>query len=271
MPETLRIDEMRKNGVSCLMLGNDGKTVYGFRVLNQPPRISPRERYESITIPGRSGSLTLTEGDEVHDNITLSCTAYIESAFYEKENPTSHRMETHNRIAEITQWISGEGKYEFYGHPDGYYKGRLANQMSFDRIVQGNPHKAFTLQFDCQPYFYLNAGDETEKNITETTHWVTNIANEPSKPLIKLYGSGDGTIMTQGLNTMRVNIDPNIGHLIIDSEAEIAYTEDGYGNKTIASTRVSGDYFRIPAASTSSIMISGGITSYELTPRWRQK
>lgn len=265
MPETLRIDEMRKNGVSCLMLGNDGKTVYGFRVLNQPPRISPRERYESITIPGRSGSLTLTEGNEVHDNITLSCTAYIESTEYYKDGAL------HNRVAEITQWISGEGKYEFYGHPDGYYKGRLANQVSFDRIVQGNPHKVFTFQFDCQPYLYLHEGDEVKQIRQQSTYSIVNIANEPAKPLIKIYGSGEGTIMTQGLNTMRVNIDPNIGHLIIDSEAEIAYTEDNYGNKTIASTQVSGDYFKIPAASECFIVVSGGITGYDLTPRWRQK
>lgn len=265
MPETLRIDEMRKNGVSCLMLGNDGKTVYGFRVLNQPPRISPRERYESITIPGRSGSLTLTEGNEVHDNITLSCTAYIESTEYYKDGAL------HNRVAEITQWISGEGKYEFYGHPDGYYKGRLANQVSFDRIVQGNPHKAFTFQFDCQPYFYLTDGDR--KRTGSGTYSDVNVANCPAKPLIKLYGIAGSrcSVMLTGGSSMIINSMPADGNIVIDSEAEIVYSENAAtGVKTLAGTSVQGDFMVFPPTSPLQ-MVTTNITSYEVTPRWRQK
>ena len=47
------IDWFRWNGVKC--------TEYGMHVLEQPTLLSPKERMEFETVPGRSGSLTLTE------------------------------------------------------------------------------------------------------------------------------------------------------------------------------------------------------------------
>ena len=236
------IDEMKKNGTSCL--------TYGMHVLSQPAIISPRERYEGITIPGRTGSLSMVEGDNVHDNISLAVTCVIDD-------------NNNNRIGQIMQWISGEGKYEFYGHGDGFYKGRLSNQVSFDRIVQGNPHKSFSFQFDCQPYFYYNSG-ETAQTLTGTgTHTLSNPGNIPSKPLIKFTGSGEGTIMCGG-STMLIS---NVSGLVLDCDAEIAYTENPM---TLTGTRVSGDWLTIPAG-TAYMVLSGGITSVQLTPRWRRK
>lgn len=238
--------EMKKNGVSCLN--------YGIHVLSQPPIISPRERIEAITIPGRTGTLTQKQAEEVHDPITLSVTCIIDNT-------------DNNRIQNIVSWISGYGEYEFYGHGDGFYKGYLSSQMSFDRLVQGNPHKGFSFQFECQPYFYYNSGKTTVTLNGTGVKTLTNPGNVFSKPLLKVYGSGQGTIMC-GSSTMLINdIGSSGGYIVLDCDAELAYTENPM---TLVGTRVSGDWLNIPAG-TAYMTLAGGITSVVVTPRWRRK
>lgn len=256
------IDEMRKNGTSCL--------TYGMHVLNQPSIVSPRERYESITIPGKSGTLTQKEGNEIHDSIALTATCIIDSTTYVYEGVT------HDRVKEIVDWISGEGEYEFYGHGDGYYKGRLANQVSFDRVVQGNPHKAFSFQFDCQPYFYYNSG-KTVLVQNESNAWYNNPGNIPSLPLIRVSGSGNGTIMTVDGTAIITGLTEGVP-LYLDCEAEVAYTEDPQTHiKLLAGTMVSiaqveGRYKwpDLPAGDFNFVY-TDGITGVQITPRWRKK
>ena len=49
------------NGVRC--------TKYGIHVLEQPPVTIPSERVTFTDVPGRSGSLTQLEGDDVYDDM----------------------------------------------------------------------------------------------------------------------------------------------------------------------------------------------------------
>ena len=51
------MDWFEWNGVRC--------TQYGIHVLEQPPVTIPSERVAFTDVPGRSGSLTQLEGDDV--------------------------------------------------------------------------------------------------------------------------------------------------------------------------------------------------------------
>ena len=52
------------NGKKC--------TEYGIHVLEQPPITIPAERATFTNIPGRPGSLTTLEGDDVYDDLILT-------------------------------------------------------------------------------------------------------------------------------------------------------------------------------------------------------
>ena len=52
------------NGVRC--------TDYGIRVSEQPPITIPAERVAFTNVPGRPGSLTTLEGDDVYDDLVLT-------------------------------------------------------------------------------------------------------------------------------------------------------------------------------------------------------
>lgn len=132
------VDWFEWNGVRC--------TEYGMHVLGQPSIISAAERVSNEEIPGRSGSLTLLEGDNIFDDITLAVTCVIDSPYETVEG------ESVSRIAKICGWLRGNGEIKFANQPDGYYKGRMSSQISFDKIVSGDPHMAFQVQFRCQPF-----------------------------------------------------------------------------------------------------------------------
>ena len=57
------------NGKKC--------TEYGIHVLEQPPITIPAERATFTNIPGRPGSLTTLEGDDVYDDLILTAQCMI--------------------------------------------------------------------------------------------------------------------------------------------------------------------------------------------------
>ena len=52
-------------------------TDYGVFVSEQPPITLPKERSKQTPIPGRPGSLTILEGDDVYEDMTLTATCFI--------------------------------------------------------------------------------------------------------------------------------------------------------------------------------------------------
>ena len=65
-------------------------TEYGIHVLEQPPLTLPAERVTFTDVPGRSGSLTTTEGEYVYEDMVLTAQCFIESGA---------------RVPEIAAWL----------------------------------------------------------------------------------------------------------------------------------------------------------------------
>ena len=54
-------------------------TEYGIHVLEQPVLTLPNERATFVDVPGRSGSLTVLEGDAVYDDLVLTAQCMVEN------------------------------------------------------------------------------------------------------------------------------------------------------------------------------------------------
>ena len=103
-------------------------TEYGIHVLEQPLLTLPNERATFVDVPGRSGSLTVLEGDAVYDDLVLTARCIV-------ENPA--------RYAEIAAYLKGGGKADLcQPGAEGYYEARIINQIPFEKILRGNPHLA---------------------------------------------------------------------------------------------------------------------------------
>ena len=242
------------NGVKC--------TDKGMHVLTPPPIVAAKERLEEIEIPGKSGTYTFRQGDNVYDDINLPASCIIDDMYREEDGK---RIDV---ISEISRWLRGSGNVTFHNRPEGYYKARIANQISFEKVLRGNPHRIFSLEFRCKPFFNLFSGEEPIF-VTETSR-LTNLGNIESEPLLKITGTGEGTIMC-GSSTMIINNFDDIDYLMIDSEARIVYTgEPGNASDPVRlmGTKVTGDWLTIPE-NESFFTIQGNISSVTITPRWR--
>ena len=78
------------NGVRC--------TEYGIHVTEMPSLTVPAERVSHTTVPGRPGSLTSLEGEDVYDDMLLSATCVL-------DDPA--------RIPIIAAWLKGSGTVTF--------------------------------------------------------------------------------------------------------------------------------------------------------------
>lgn len=255
------LDWFEWNGVRC--------TELGMHVLQQPSIMSPVERVEDEEVPGRAGSLSLLEGEHVYKNLTLSCTCVIDEP-YMVENG-----ERVSRISKITGWLKGSGTVKFANRQEGFYRARLSNQISFDKIVRGNPHMSFQVQFTCEPFFYLDSG-LISQTIVETTT-LTNPGNVFSLPLLKIRGTGEGTIMCGGSSILLSDIS-DLPYIMLDCEARVAYkgsrTDPSdpltlLGMRAQLESQSSANIWPNIPAGWSAMTITGNITSVEITPRWR--
>ena len=131
MEVSLLNDWFEWNGVRC--------TDYGIYVTEQPPPTIPEERVTFTNIPGRSGALTTLEGDYVYEDMVLKATCVISDP---------------DRIPEIAGWLRGSGTVTFANRDGGFYYARVTNQIPFEKILRGNPHRAFAVNFRCKPFFY---------------------------------------------------------------------------------------------------------------------
>ena len=224
------------NGTRC--------TQYGIHVLEQPVITRPSERATFSSVPGRSGTLTTLEGDDVYDDMILTATCMIENT---------------NRLSEINKWLKGGGTVTFANRSGGYYKARIINQLSFEKILRGNPHLSFAVNFRCQPFFYIS--DVQNVTLTASGSAITNPYSAPSEPIITVNGSGEITFMI-GLTILELT-DVS-GSVTLNSELMEAYS-----GTTSLNANVSGEYpTLIPGM--NAISWSGDVTNVVIQPNWRE-
>ena len=136
------------NGMDCRQ--------YGIHVSEQPPITIPAERSTQTNVPGRPGSLTQLEGEDVYDDLILSATCFI-------SDPA--------QIPAIAAWLKGSGTVTFANRTGGYYKARIANQIPFEKVLRGNPHCSFAVNFRCFPFWYKdNVSDVTWQRLFRAAH-----------------------------------------------------------------------------------------------------
>ena len=223
------------NGVDCRQ--------YGIHVSELPPITIPLERSTQTNVPGRPGSLTQLEGEDVYDDMILTATCFI-------SDPA--------QIPAIAAWLKGSGTVAFANRTGGYYKARIANQIPFEKVLRGNPHCTFAVNFRCYPFFYADVGDDITITTSGTT--VTNPGSVYSEPRITLTGSGDITLM---VGTTIVELTGITGSIVIDSALQEAYV----GN-TLMNDHMSGD-FPVLKPGQNAISWSGTVTKIIISPRWR--
>ena len=223
------------NGVDC--------RTYGIHVTDQPPVTIPQERSTQTNVPGRPGSLTQLEGEDVYDDMILTAQCFI-------SDPA--------QIPAIAAWLKGKGTVTFANRTGGHYNARISNQIPFEKVLRGNPHCSFAVNFRCFPFWYQdNVADVT---ITTSGTTITNPGSVYSDPVITVTGSGDITLM---VGTTIVELTGVSGSIVIDS-----VLKEAYKGTTLMNDHMSGD-FPVLKPGLNAISWTGTVTQVAIKPNWR--
>ena len=196
-------------GIDCRSLG--------VKLAAPVPIVRPEERVQHIEIPGRSGDLTLVEGDAIYNS-------YIQTA--------SLLVRGGMRIREIYDWLRGSGYVTFSGEPDRKQAARIIGSVTLEKQSRNLDWWAGDVQFYCQPLKQLL----TEETVTITSSGATvyNRGDVDSKPRITATFSGGGGITINGATIMPSSIVG--GTFVFDCDACIITNAAGTSSYESAGT-----------------------------------
>ena len=216
-------------------------------VNDYPARMKPKTRTEDVIVPGRGGSMTMIQGDDVYDSLVLpfECTAL----------PTAD-------IEAISAWLTGAGDLIFGNYPNRSMRARMDAQINFDKIIRGWGHRAFTVPFVCQPGRYVQPA-VADIVLTEPG-FVTNPGTMLSQPRITVNATGDITL-TVGTSIMLIAGPASMWTLVIDSELMDCFNSS---MTVLRNERMTGDFPTLQPGA-NAVNWAGAVSSVTIKPRWR--
>lgn len=199
---------------------------------------------ETIHVAGRNGSLHRFTGAYLNVKGKVDC--------YILQYGAAQNIDTLGRFLKP---LEGYVRLEVASDPDYYRMARVVSMPTHDvRIELMAP---FTIEFDCKPQHFLVSGDDEVEVTNGGT--IENPTNQTAFPVIRLAGSGAGTVTVNG-STVRVT---DVNGAIIDSELMKGYTQST-GDLVVSR----GSEFPVLKVGSNGVTWSGGITGVFITPRW---
>lgn len=226
--------------------GIDSRSM-GVHVIKYPPIVMPPERLTYITVPGRSGDLTQTQGTGVYDAYTKV-------------------MEVSNGVGfnpdRVTKWLRGRGTMIFGNEPKYKYIVDLGNKCQLDRVIHGV--WGGQLQMRTQPFKQLAI---PEPDITLTANkTIFNPGDVPAYPLFTFSAVSSTTVSA----TITLN-----GTAVTWSQVQKNYTADFEiqwlmdANGTPLANVMTGAYTPLLPGNNTVRCNWTNVTSLKMTPRWR--
>lgn len=219
----------------------------GLYVSQMPEIVRPAERIEYKQIPGRPGSLSYREGENVFDGYKRSVTVY-----HQREQP----------LEAVLEWLRGEGDVIFSNETNRAYIADLTAEIRFSPV--DNDWEQATVEFFCQPY-KKQYPPELPISVTDTAT-INNPGNIPSKPLIVLpMLTGTEGTLTIGENTYIFTHNILTGMITVDCDAEIVTGPQGL---RMDDMDISNGFPRLEPGD-NAVTVSGFSDAVVITPRWR--
>ena len=217
------------------------------QVQTEPDYDFPEKDYEVTHVPGRNGDIVIDQGS--WQNVSRKYNLAMDAV----------KISYTEVASKLVQWLhsaSGYARLEDSYEPDFYRMAMYKDSGSISNIY--NKAGQIEVEFTCKPQRYFKSGEIADIFTTSTEY--RNPTDFPAKPLIKIHGSGSGTV---GIGTYTVTINDILDGMIVDSEQQ-----DTYKDQTNCNSRVSIAEYPKLVSGNNEISISGGVTSIEIIPRW---
>lgn len=230
------------NGVSSEELGIVVETAPNYEIAERD--------YDVISVPGKNGDYVIDRGCFKNVDRVYSI-AFAETVGDFAGSATL-----------IAEWLySGYGykRLEDSYEPDYFVMARVSDGHTIHNILQQAGRAEIT--FNRKPQRYLKIGEYTTK-INVDGGRIINPTSFDSDPLIKVFGSGSGTISIGNKTIQISNISDG---LTIDCEMQEVYLGSTSYNQNV---NYMYDGFPKLKPGRNIINFSGGVNRVEIIPRW---
>lgn len=229
---------------------------FGLHIEKKDVFSAPEYDAEFISIPGRSG-------DIINPNRRFANIKVTYTVFLARKNAAALA----SVLRDIKGWLYSEPDryHEITDSYDAEYLRYGVISGSLDIEEQLNKIGCFTVTFNCKPYKYSFAGQETvSADSSELT--ITNPTAFESRPYMKIYGSGLIRLVVQpeGEGASLWTISEVDECIEIDSELMNCFKDTTLKNDT-----VTGDGFPMLKPGTTTIACVGNVQRIEVIPRWQ--
>lgn len=173
--------------------------------------IRPEERVTHVEIPGRSGDVTETEGENIYNSYIQTVSISVRGGF---------------NVREVYKWLRGDGYVTFSGEPDRKQAARVIGAITLNRVSRNLDHWAGECQFYCQPLKQLLK--EEKVTISSSGTSVRNNGDVTCRPMWKVtVDSGKTSIsLTAGGKTIAVTGLTGGSVIWIDSDTMEVWNSD---------------------------------------------
>lgn len=225
-----------------------GRSTFDFGIFISGESIfsAPERNVSSQEVAGRNGSLLFDLGN--FKNISVKYPSFI------KEDMPS-------RIRDFLNFAGSQKGYqrlEDTYYPQYYRMARFISNPGIDTFGYMNRSGKFTLEFDCKPQRFLKSGEIAIEYTSDGV--IFNRTEFESKPLLRIYGTGAGTV---GIGDETITISAIDEYVDIDCEIM-----DAFKGATNCNGNVSFTDDITLSSGENGITLTGDITSVEVTPRW---
>ena len=232
-------------GINTLTFNNVNSKTYGVYISGTGVFNAPARDREFVQVPGRNGDIILDKGR--YQNIEITYPAFIVRNF------AANIRTWCNKLLEPTEYVRLEDTY----HPDEFRMAVLAQGMEVDPVAW-LAAGSFDLRFNCRPERFLKSGETATEFIQSGS--ISNPTDMPSKPLIRVYGSGSITV-----NGTAITIASHLlSYIDIDCDLQEAYCGSVNANQYISAS----EFPKLDSGANSVVLSS--VTKVEITPRWWQ-
>lgn len=216
----------------------------------------PALRRETVTVPGRSGTLTIRQAD------AWECVTYAPGLAIRPDADAEA----------VYRWLQGSGRVIFGSMPDSAYEAVIVDQLDVTEQVQGHPggYRLLVPTFECQPYRYEVIPEGAMTGVDVLSGF--NEKNAAAAPLISATVT-PGTVLTLSMTGCEnvvietPNSDAETVQVLLDCDAQTAYSEAGESLDGV----MLGEFPVIaPGAWTLQAAAENGtVQALSLLPRWR--
>lgn len=218
---------------------------YGVRMLSMPTRPHPARNGELKKVAGRDGKLFLDEGT------------------YDRVLVTVRLIATQNNIDDVNAWLTGEGTLRFGDAPDRAYRATIVKEFAMSHRNPRLCGQEFTVTFDCEPFRYAYPEPEAVA-FTSASGTIENPGTAAAQPRLKIECNSNFVLTINGYTIESKNLTAD--GVIVDCELQDCYDLTGAQNMN---TYMIIDEYPVLSPGENAISWTGGITSLEITPRWR--